>query len=165
MMIILLIIFTYYTKIWITKYGNEISNSTFRRCTFYSFSILIFYLQLICWGLHCYKALERNKVELMKWNFQEKAPLQFAESTPLTVSCNSSQSIDHARRKSFNLLLDPKIRYSLKLRWITYHFEQKCGDTTSRRFAEIEENPCLHRSQFKQLQSRIPLHQPTVKRT
>ena len=90
-MTILLIIFTHYTKIWITKYGIEISNSTFRRCTFYSFSILIFYLQLICWGLHCYKALERNKVELMKWNFQEKAPLQFAESTPLTVSYNSSQ--------------------------------------------------------------------------
>ena len=29
-------------------------------------SLYIFYLQLICWALHCYKALQRNKVELMK---------------------------------------------------------------------------------------------------
>ena len=77
MMIKLLIIFTR----TITKYGIEIFNYTFRRCTFYSFSILIFYLQLICWALHCYKALQRNKVELMKWNFQENAHLQFEEST------------------------------------------------------------------------------------
>ena len=65
----------------ITKYGIEIFNYTFRRCTFYSFSILIFYLQLICWALHCFKALQRNKVELVKWNFQENAHLQFEEST------------------------------------------------------------------------------------